>query len=204
FSILAHDLKGPFSSLLGFSEFLVNDFEELTLNEIKAYSINIHESTKNTFKLLENLLEWGRIQRNTIELDFQNFNLYDKVIKVVELYSMELKKKNISLEVNVDKNTIVYADKNTILTVIRNLFSNAIKFCKEGDVILIFSIKKNNNIEISVSDSGVGMAEEDLAKLFRIDVHHTSVGTAQERGTGLGLILCKELLVKNNGDIKVE
>ncbi|MCB9249068.1 MAG: HAMP domain-containing histidine kinase [Ignavibacteriales bacterium] len=117
---------------------------------------------------------------------------------------MELKKKNISLEVNVDKNTIVYADKNTILTVIRNLFSNAIKFCKDGDVILIFSIKKNNNIEISVSDSGVGMSEEDLAKLFRIDVHHTSVGTAQERGTGLGLILCKELLVKNNGDIKVE
>ncbi len=204
FSILAHDLKGPFSSLLGFSEFLINDFEELTLNEIKNYTINIHESTKNTFKLLENLLVWGKVQRNMIDLEFQNINLYEIANKAIELYSADADKKKVKLELNIDKNCVAYADENTIATVFRNLTSNAIKFCKADDIITISSTKNDKDIIVSISDTGIGISEDDLVKLFRIDVHHTSVGTAQERGTGLGLILCKDLLEKNNSQINVE
>lgn len=204
FAILAHDLKGPFSSLLGFSEFLINDFEELTLNEIKNYTINIHESTKNTFKLLENLLVWGKVQRNMIDLEFKNINLYEIANKAIELYSPEAEIKKVKLKLDMDKNCIAYADENTIATVFRNLTSNAIKFCKAEDIITISATINDKNIIVSISDTGVGISEDDLAKLFRIDVHHTSVGTAQEKGTGLGLILCKDLLEKNNSTIKVE
>jgi PAS domain S-box-containing protein len=204
FSILAHDLKGPFSSLLGFSEFLVHDFEELTLKEIKSYSINIHESTKNTYKLLENLLEWGRVQRNMIDLEFENINLLEIAKKTIELYSAEANKKKVKLELKIDKQTYVHADKNTIATVFRNLTSNAIKFCEAGDVITISSTSVNEGIEVAISDTGIGISEDDKAKLFRIDVHHTIAGTAQEKGTGLGLILCKDLLEKNNSEIRVE
>ena len=204
FSILAHDLKGPFSSLLGFSEFLVHDFEELTLNEIKKYSVNIHESTKNTFKLLENLLEWGRVQRNMIDLNFSNINLFEIANKTIELYSAEANKKKVKLELKLKNDCIVHADQNTIATVFRNLTSNAIKFCQSGDVITISSSKIDNDIQVTISDTGVGISEDDLAKLFRIDVHHTSTGTAHEKGTGLGLILCKDLLEKNNSEITVE
>ena len=204
FSILAHDLKGPFSSLLGFSEFLVNGFEELSLNEIKSYSINIHESTKNTYKLLENLLEWGKVQRNLIDLDFENFDLFEIAEKTIELYSTKAKNKNIAIDLQIAKNCNVYADKNTISTVFRNLVSNALKFCQKDDVVTLSSKKVGNDIEISISDTGLGISEDDLSKLFRIDVHHTNYGTAHEKGTGLGLILCKDLLEKNNGYISVE
>lgn len=204
FSILAHDLKGPFSSLLGFSEFLINDFEELTLNEIKNYTINIHESTKNTFKLLENLLVWGNVQRNMIDLEFNNINLFEIASKVIELYSAEEGTKKVKLKLDMDINCIAYADENTIATVFRNLTSNAIKFCKADDIITISASKNEKEIIVSISDTGIGISEDDLAKLFRIDVHHTSVGTAQEKGTGLGLILCKDLLEKNNSTINVE
>ncbi len=204
FSILAHDLKGPFSSLLGFSEFLVNDFEELTLKEIKEYSNNIYDSSKNTYKLLENLLEWGRVQRNLIDLEFENINLLEIAKNTIELYSAEAKKKKIKLELKIDKDPYVYADENTIATVFRNLTSNAIKFCEAGDVITISSTPVNEGIEVTISDTGIGISEDDKEKLFRIDVHHTLAGTAQEKGTGLGLILCKDLLEKNNSEIKVE
>jgi PAS domain S-box-containing protein len=204
FSIIAHDLKSPFSSLLGFSEFLVSDFEELSLSEIKHYTQNIHDATKKTYNLLENLLNWSNLQRDKKILEIKKITLDEVVPKITELYSEEARKKGIVLDLSSTSNCEFYADENTISTVLRNLVSNSIKFSKEGDIIRIFCQHENGKINISVSDTGIGMSQEDLEKLFRIDIHHSSIGTANERGTGLGLILCKELVEKNNGKIRVE
>jgi len=204
FSIIAHDLRSPFSSLLGFSEFLVNDFEELTLNEIKNYSINIHEAIKNTYKLLENLLDWAKLQKNKITLEFKMFYLINVAQKVFDLYSEDAIKKNIRLEMEIKRDCNIYADENTVYTVLRNLISNAIKFCKDGDIVSITAVQKDQHVEVSVKDTGIGMSSEDLEKLFRIDIHLSNIGTARERGTGLGLILCKEFLERNKGKISVE
>ena len=204
FSIIAHDLKSPFSSLLGFSEFLVNDFEELSLSEIKNYTKNIHDSTRKTYNLLENLLNWANLQRDKIILDIKEINLKELADKVVELYSEDAQKKGLNLDTSLIKNCIFPADENTFSTVLRNLVSNAIKFSKEGDNISINCKRENGQLTVLVSDTGIGMSQEDVDKLFRIDIHHSSIGTANERGTGLGLILCKELIEKNNGKISVD
>ncbi len=204
FSIIAHDLKGPFQALLGYSELLANAEMGLTQEEIIEFASSLNESAKNLFKLLENLLEWSRLQRGQFQIQASNFDFKELADTNLELIKHRAQQKNVLLENKVNADTLVYADRYSVDTVLRNLLSNAIKFTKEGETIGIKVGEVNGFLEISVYDTGVGISKEVQAKLFRIDTKHTTAGTADEQGTGLGLILCKDMVEKNGGTIRVE
>ena len=203
FSIIAHDLRSPFSSLLSFSEFLSEDINELSKDEIKLFADKINEAAKNVFSLLENLLQWSRIQTGKIPMRPTSFNIFYKINQVVSLLSNNAENKKIKVVNQVSPMAVVFADEDMIFSVIQNLLSNAIKFTRQNGNILFHSINKGNEFEISVADNGVGIEDEDLNKLFRIDTHHTTYGTDDEKGTGLGLILCKEMIERNRGKLTV-
>lgn len=204
FSIVAHDLRSPFTSLIGYSEFLRDDFDELTDEEIKVFANNIHESAHVVFNLLENLLQWSRVQTGRIKIEPEVFDFSILTNSAVNLLKNNAEKKSIELINSISPRTLVYADQQTISSVVQNLLSNAIKFTpREGKIEIGCNIKKTN-VEIFVADTGVGIKDEDKEKLFRIDTHLTTPGTEKEEGSGLGLILCKELVEKNHGKIWVE
>jgi len=209
FSIIAHDLKNPFNSLLGFSELLHNDFDTLDEATIKEFAGYIYESAQNTYKLLENLLVWARSQSGAIEYKPSMINIKMLVDENLNLLQSVAVKKNIRLESGVSESITINTDPDLISTVIRNLVSNAIKFTTEnGDVTLSATLRSGSEqkdaLEISVSDTGVGISPENLKKLFLLDKNYSSNGTAGESGTGLGLILCKEFVEKCGGKIWVE
>jgi PAS domain S-box-containing protein len=202
FSIIAHDLRSPFTALLGYSDMIVNDFDEMEDEEIKQFATFINNEAKNVYNLLDNLLTWSRLQRDQIPFQPTNFNLNNTIKKVIELYKETANNKNIELVPETKKQFETFADENMIFTVLRNLTSNAIKFTSDGKISI--SVKeKENALEICVADSGIGINEEDMQKLFKVGVHHSTAGTSKEKGTGLGLILCKELVEKNDGEIWV-
>ncbi len=204
FSIIAHDLRSPFSSLLSFSEFLYQDIEELSKEEIKSFAENINEAAKTVFSLLENLLQWSRIQIGTISFNPKHFTIYNTASKVVNLLLHNAAIKNIEITNKINNTHTVYADEDMIFSVLQNLLSNAIKFTHENGRIIFNSEEKGSVIEISISDTGIGMEENDIEKLFRIDIPFTKAGTQNEKGSGLGLILCKEMIEKNGGKIWVK
>ncbi len=204
FSIISHDLKSPFIALLGYSEILIEDFKNLTQEELFEFITSINKASKNVYNLLENLLEWSRIQTGRSEFIPEFFNVFKTAQSVVELMDCTAKQKNIKLVNTIDFKSTVYGDENMINTVLRNLVSNAIKFTRENGEVIIASESNDDYFTVSVSDTGIGMSDSDIEKLFRIDVHHTTIGTNKEKGTGVGLILCKELILKNNGNIWVE
>lgn len=204
FSIISHDLKSPFTCLMGFSDFLLNDIDEMEKEEIKEFVQSINNSAKGVFKLLQNLLDWSRIQTNRIEFLPGLINLEELIENIKDIYQANLIQKNISLVLDVEKDLKAFADKNMIDTVIRNLLSNAIKFTPYGNRIFLSAKKNDEQIFVSVKDEGVGISEKNLDKLFRIDEHLTTEGTNAEKGTGLGLILCREFINKNGGEIGVK
>jgi signal transduction histidine kinase len=204
FSIIAHDLKSPLSGLLGFTEILVEEFNDLQTEEIQEFIGHSHQAAKNLNALLENLLEWSRIQIGKIA--FEPAEIYVESIfeDIFSLFNQNARNKKIRLEKKVDPDLKALADKNMFKTILRNLISNGIKFTKEGGSIIVSAEGENDFIKISAQDSGVGISEENIGKLFRIDGNFTTQGTNKERGTGLGLVLCKELVEKNGGKIWVE
>lgn len=205
FSIIAHDLKAPFQALLGYSEILSQNLEDLNTNEIKEFATDLHNSAKQLFKLLENLLDWTRLQKDTIKFEPTKQNIFLMVKMIIDILDFQAKSKNITLINNVNETYEAYIDTNMINTVLRNLVSNAIKFTKPNGWIKITARDYNDDFyEISIQDNGIGIKPEDLDKLFRIDIKHTTLGTNQEKGTGLGLILCKELVEKCGGKIAVD
>jgi len=208
FSIIAHDLMSPFTAMLGFSSLLKEKMDEFDKSTQKKYIENIHTSVQNTYKLLDNLLTWSRSQKGTMLLNNTKINLALLFKDVIDLLNQQAIKKNIKIKNNLLNDIYAFADKDMILTVIRNLVSNAIKFTHNGGEILINSreITENNNpyIEITVEDNGVGIDPEIKSKLFDISENSTSKGTDNEKGTGLGLIICKEFIDKNSGRIWVE
>lgn len=204
FSIISHDLRAPFNTLLGVSELLKNQADSLTKEEIKKYSHYIYAAAENFFNLLENLLQWSRAQLGKLEYLPAETELYSLVAKSTEILKDLLTNKNIHIENQIDKNTVVYIDSNMILSVFQNLISNAIKFSNWGGTIEIRSARLGQLIEVSVADNGIGISEKNRELLFRLDKHFTTTGTNDEKGTGLGLILCKELVEKNRGQIRVE
>jgi len=204
FSIIAHDLRSPFSSLLSFSEFLYQDIEELSKDEIKSFAENINEAAKTVFSLLENLLQWSRIQIGTISFNPKYFPIHNTASKVINLLLHNAAIKNIEIVNKINNEHIVYADEDMIFSVLQNLLSNAIKFTDEKGKIIFSSEEKDGMIEITISDTGIGMDESDIEKLFRIDIPFTKSGTKNEKGSGLGLILCKEMIEKNGGRIWVK
>jgi PAS domain S-box-containing protein len=204
FSIIAHDLRSPFNALLGFSDFLVNDNETLSQEEVKTFAGHINVSAKQLFNLLENLLQWSRIQTGRLEYKPKALELSSLVKNVFNLLNANAIRKNILLSLEAENDISIYADKNAISSVFQNLISNAIKFTNKGGFISVKALVKNGNAEIEVKDTGIGMSEESISKLFKIEVQHSTAGTDNEQGSGLGLILCKELIEKNKGTIRVE
>lgn len=205
FSIVAHDLRSPFGSLLGLSRMLSEDLSDFTMDQIQHISENIYETADNLYRLLENMLQWSKIQQNLV-----NFNLEPVVLAHVandsySLYSDVIKNKGIKADIDIPNNLLVYADVNILQTVLRNLISNATKFTPRGGRIDITATKTSNNfVEVIVRDTGIGMTPELLENIFRPDVSTGRRGTDNEPSTGLGLLLCKEFIEKQGGQIFVE
>jgi signal transduction histidine kinase len=204
FSIISHDLKGPLNSLTSFSSLLINHTDSLSKDEIKLLANDLDKSLKNLFALLDNLLEWSRSQTGNIEFRPEVFNITQLLEQNKALLALQAQNKKITLQQLCSQNFNVNAHKNSVTTVIRNLISNAIKFTPANGTIALNALQKNDKVVISVKDTGVGMDAEVIKKLFRIDSKHTTRGTADEKGTGLGLILCKDFIEKNSGEIWVE
>jgi PAS domain S-box-containing protein len=204
FSIIAHDLKNPFNVIMGFSDLLSTGYDHYSDDEKRKMIKNLHEASANTYKLLQNLLEWAKAQLGKITVKPEVFDLKNIADENVEVFSSVAKNKNINIESEIPDKTLVKADKNMINTVVRNLISNAIKFTPEGGKIEISARILNGHTEFCVADSGVGIKSENIGKLFSISEQFKSVGTNNETGSGLGLILCKEFVEKNNGTIWVE
>lgn len=204
FSIIAHDLKSPLSGLLGFTEILVEEFDDLPDEEKREFIGHSYEASKNLMALLENLLEWSRIQIGSAAFNPTKLELEPIVDEVFSLFAQNAKTKNIKLDKMLEPDTAVTADKNMLKTIIRNLISNGIKFTTEGGTVSLAAEAHADSTQIAVKDSGIGIKSENLDNLFRVDGGFTTPGTNKERGTGLGLALCKELVEKNHGKIRVE
>ncbi len=204
FSIIAHDLRSPFSSLLSFSEFLIEDIETLEKEETKLFAEKIHEAAQSVFALLENLLQWSRIQSGKIPYNPSNFNINFKINQVIRLLANNAANKKITILNECPANSIVFADEDMLFSVIQNLLSNAIKFTNKEGTIVFRCMILEKEVKISITDNGVGVKEEDLKKLFRFDTNFTTYGTSDEKGSGLGLLLCHEMIEKNRGKITVE
>jgi len=204
FSIVAHDLISPFSAVIGYSEILAEEYKDLDQEQVGQFAKDINSVSQKAHNLLNELLDWSRIQTGRMQYDPQSLNLKTIVEDLLILYTENAKKKRIELNNTIDKTHRVFADYKMINTTIRNLISNAIKFTYEGGLIVLSSEIEGNFLSVCVEDNGVGISKEDLEKLFKIDVHHTQIGTGKEKGSGLGLILCSEFVKKNGGAISVE
>jgi len=213
FSIIAHDIKSPLSAFKSVTDLMSDSFFSISEKEQYDFIMLMKNSVNNLLDLLENLLTWSRSQRNTITFEPDSVLLKYIVETAVSQTSSFAEKKNVNIIANIPENLFVFADFNMINTVLRNLIVNSVKFSYENGKIFIDimekenldeSSSKSNYIIISVKDNGVGINEKDIDKLFRIDINHTTLGTSKEKGTGLGLILCKEFIEKHNGKIWVE
>ena len=203
-SILAHDIKNPLSSIFSISEMLLADFETLKDDEFNVFIKDINTLANNLFEIINTLLSWGMSQNGFSEFSPQSFPITNICSKTVNTLQTVAKQKEIVLVNQADEDVNVLADENMILTVLHNLVNNAIKFSYIGTKIYIEAKKVGDFAEITVIDSGIGLSPENKSKLFRYDQHFFSRGTAGEKGTGLGLILCKDFIEKNGGSISVE
>jgi PAS domain S-box-containing protein len=204
FSIISHDLRSPFNSLLGITEYISQSYNDLTPTEIRESVKNIYSSSQKLYNLILNLLEWSRLQSGRFEIDKTDIKLPILIEEMKNIYSDSATSKNIRIETEIPENIIVFADKYMIETIVRNLISNAIKFSDAGGSIKIIAGAKDDFANVAVIDNGVGISKKNINDLFRIDEQFRRDGTANEKGTGLGLILCKEFIKKNNGTIMVE
>jgi len=204
FSIIAHDLKSPFNAIMGFSELLMEQIKEKDYNGVEEYAEIILKSSGHALDLLMNLMDWARSQTGKLDFIPEHFEMVDFIKDITLLFDDIASQKAIAIKKELPHNATVFADKAMISTVLRNLISNAIKFTKPGGEIIITVAEKGTEIIVSVIDNGVGIPEKMIDKLFRIDENYTTSGTNNERGTGLGLILCKEFIEKHAGNIWVE
>ncbi len=204
FSIIAHDLKSPFSAILGFSDILSNEIKNQDVAKSEKIINYISSSAKNTLNLLNNLLSWAKSQTGQLSFKPELLSLSEIVKPIIDEQNLIAKIKNISIHANLSDEVTVYCDYQMLETIIRNLISNAIKYSYPDGKIDFFAIKKEKYIEISVSDYGVGMNKEIKDKLFIVGEQESLEGTTGEKGTGLGLILCKDFVEKHGGKIWVE
>ena len=204
FSIIAHDLKSPFQGMLGSLQILSSEFDDLTNDERKGFIKSIDNLSRRTYKLLENLLQWSRIQTENMEYNIQILSVNNVFNETIDLLSDVAAHKSISIHKDISDEYFAKADLNIALTVFRNLLSNAIKFTNNGGKINIYATQSDNLIEVFIEDNGIGMTEDELKNLFRIQNQQQKHGTQGETGTGLGLILCKEMIGKIGGSINVK
>lgn len=208
FSIISHDLRSPFSGFLGLTELLDQDFESFEKEEIKTLSKNMNFAAKDLYALLENLLEWSRSQMNNISFNPEKINILDIINNLSNLFEQTLNNKSLNLIINKpqkDDEVFVFADSYMVNSIIRNLISNAIKFSPKGNNIEVIIENLNTDFtNIYVKDYGVGISKQNIDSLFKIDSKYVTKGTENEKGTGLGLLLCYEFATKNSGNISVE
>ena len=204
FSIIAHDLRNPFVTILGFSDILNEDYSQMDDEERLNLIREMRVTAQSTYGMLENLLNWSRSETGTLKISPRLFSIGKLVDSVLSVVDGNAKMKEIELKCEIDRGIKVFADKSTIETVIRNLVTNAIKFSNSGGYVEVKAEDKNNFVEISIEDNGVGMSREIIDKLFDLSDTTTTRGTANEGGSGLGLVLCKEFVEKNKGEIRVE
>lgn len=204
FSIIAHDLKGPFNGIIGLSELLLEDNNHLDNKETNEFIQLIHQSSKDTYSLLENLLTWAQSQTGNIEFSPKELEITAITNKTINLLANVAKNKNITVQSEIEKEHSVYADKNMLETIFRNLVSNAIKFTPVNGEVVLSMTKESKQTVFSIKDNGIGISAEKVAELFIINHRHSTLGTDDETGTGLGLMLCKEFIEKHGGVLSVE
>jgi two-component system, sensor histidine kinase and response regulator len=204
FSIIAHDLRSPFTALVGVSQYLKDDIDALDPETAKEMISGIHTASKNAFSLLENLLHWARIQTGTTQLNPEELKLSDIINDNLQLLNVNISEKELQIKSQVPEDLKSYIDPQALNTVVRNLISNAIKFTPRGGEIRISAEPGGDEVVLNVSDTGVGMNQESIDALFHIDSRRSRKGTDQESGTGLGLILSKEFLDRSGGRITIE
>ena len=202
FSIIAHDLRSPFNAILGFSDLLRSNAKTLDTSKIVKFSGHINSAATNTLALLDNLLNWAKSQTGQMSFKPAQLELQPIVTQSIEVLNPTAELKHITLNYQT-ANIVVYADQHMLKTILLNLITNAIKFTHPKGTIAVNASKKNSCIEITVSDNGIGMDTETLDKLFILQTNETTIGTANEKGSGLGLVLCKELVEKHGGTIWV-
>lgn len=204
FSIISHDLRGSFGIILSFVQLINENREYLSDEELNELLDDIGKTSKNTLTLLENLLEWARSQTGRLNYNPEKIQVHDLSSSIIKSLNEIAAKKTIDLISEVDMSHEAYADKNMVLLVIRNLVSNAIKFTPKNGTIKIVSSEEENSVIIKVVDSGVGISNDKIENLFKIDTKVTTLGTDNEQGNGLGLVLCKEFIEHNGGEIGIE
>ena len=201
FSIIAHDLKNPFNTLLGFSKLLFENAPNYTTDQIQQYAQIMNHTAKQSYALLENLMQWAKSQTEKIKISPRNSSMNELLSITIPIVNGSALKKNITIENNISTEDLVYADNSLTTTILRNILTNAIKFTHTNGKIIVSTQRKDFFLEVSITDTGVGIEPMNMDKLFRIDSKVTSHGTDNEEGTGLGLILCKEFVEKQGGTI---
>lgn len=205
FSIIAHDLRNPFVSFLGFTELMADQFDTFSLEEIREMANELKSSANNLYTLLENLLEWSRIQRGMVGVNSESLVLLPKIKGILQPVFESANKKNIEIIIDVSDELIIQADLNMLGSTIRNLTTNAVKFTPtDGKITITASLTTDHSVRFSVQDSGIGMNQILLDKLFKMNEHTSRPGTNGEPSTGLGLLLCKDFVEKQGGKIWVE
>lgn len=204
FSLISHDLRSPFNGMLGVTNILVDDFDSLEKEEIRPFVENLRSSTVKIYNLIENLLEWSNIMLDRVAFNPSEFDIYEEIIYASELIKPEAEKNKISIHNLIEENTIVYADRIMMQSVLSKLLLNSIRFNrKNGDVKISAKIEKTE-IEISIIDNGMGIEKYNLENMFKIDVNTKTADLENEVGSGLSLIICKELIEKNSGKLRLE
>jgi two-component system, sensor histidine kinase and response regulator len=204
FSIIAHDLRNPFNSILGFSEILMKQVQDLEKEKIEHIARIIYQSSKMAVDLLMNLVEWSLSQSGRIEYKPGNVQITEIMNEVEPIVAPLASQKKIEILQEIPPQLTAFADKQLLGTVLRNLISNAIKFTHQGGKVIVSAREQNDNVVISVNDTGIGIPEEKIDRLFRIDESFSTEGTDKEMGTGLGLIICREFVEKHGGRIWAE
>ncbi|MGE5352216.1 MAG: two-component regulator propeller domain-containing protein [Acidobacteriota bacterium] len=204
FSIISHDLKSPFNALLTYSESVVENIDNISQEELREFTIKVSKYSRNVYSLVENLLDWSRIQTGRMEYSPKEMGLCSAVREALMVQEASASKKKITLVNQMTSEVMVFADKNMVSAILNNLISNGIKFTWPGGKIEISAQREGGFATMTISDNGIGMEEAEIAKLFKIDSHFFKNGTTGEKGTGLGLILSRELIEKNGGFISVE
>ena len=204
FSVISHDLRGPIGNILPVLDLLTDEGESIDRETQNALMSGLKESAGNAYKLLENLLMWSRSQTGVIKIEKENIDIGKLINENVRLAESQAASKKIKISATLGHNILAYADMNSADLVIRNLISNSVKFTRPGGNIFVEAKKSDSFIFVSISDTGIGMSPEILAGLFTINPLHHATGTANEPGSGLGLVLCREFIEKNGGTIKVE
>ncbi len=204
FSIIGHDLRGPLGTLMMMMDTFIDPNSRYTEEDMKKYMVMMKDSSKTAYTLLENLLNWARSQQNLVQFSPEKINIPEIIKENIKVLSGSAESKEIKINLEAPDEAHAFCDKNSISTVIRNLISNALKFTQNGGEINIKVTTGNEALKVSVSDSGIGISEENLNKLFKKNLIYSTRGTKGEKGTGLGLLLCKDFVEGNKGEISVE